>query len=221
MQPQGQKKKNRKMDNENTTTGEAKLTTPLIYQALAKANKLIGAISKGHMNQQQKFKFRGIDDVYNELHPILAECDVFIIPEVVKYEINTIPSKSGGVNIYTRATIRHHFTTSDGSSITTTTIGEAMDNGDKGMNKAMSIALKYALLQLFTIPTEEEKDPDVESPEFDYEAWLGQIYDYLAQATSLQHLSDLFKGLPETAKSDRSVVNEASRLKAIFKSKEQ
>lgn len=197
------------------------MTTPLIYQALAKANKLIGAISKGQMNQQQKFKFRGIDDVYNELHPILAECDVFIIPEVVKYEINTIPSKSGGVNIYTRATIKHHFTTSDGSSITTTTIGEAMDNGDKGMNKAMSISLKYALFQLFTIPTEDAKDPDENTPEFDYEAWLQGVFDYLSQATSLDHLATLFKGLPDTAKSDRSVVNEASRLKAIFKSKEQ
>jgi hypothetical protein len=40
-----------------------------------------------------------------------------------------------------------------------------MDSGDKGMNKAMSIALKYSLLQMLLIPTEEQKDPDASTPE--------------------------------------------------------
>lgn len=191
-----------------------------IYQALAKANKEIGAIAKGQLNQQQKFKFRGIDDVYNELHPILADCEIFIIPEVVNYEVTNIPNKNGGVNIYTRATIKHHFTTSDGSSVTTTTIGEAMDNGDKGMNKAMSISLKYALFQLFTIPTEEAKDPDAESPEFDYDAWVMQNIEYLSQATSLNHLKELFQGLPPQAQYDRAIKAETNRLKALFEAKE-
>lgn len=32
------------------------------------------------------------------------------------------------------------------------------------MNKAMSIALKYALMQMLLIPTEEQKDPDATTP---------------------------------------------------------
>ena len=39
-------------------------------------------------------------------------------------------------------------------------IGEAMDSGDKGTNKSMAIAFKYACFQVFCIPTEEIKDPD-------------------------------------------------------------
>ena len=39
-----------------------------------------------------------------------------------------------------------------------------MDSADKGMNKAMSIALKYALMQMLLIPTKEEKDPDADTP---------------------------------------------------------
>ena len=46
-------------------------------------------------------------------------------------------------------------------------VGEAMDSGDKGMNKAYSIALKYALFQAFLIPTEELKDPDSETHNID------------------------------------------------------
>ena len=40
-----------------------------------------------------------------------------------------------------------------------------MDSGDKATNKAMAIAMKYALFQVFCIPTEEMKDPDAETPE--------------------------------------------------------
>ena len=44
-----------------------------------------------------------------------------------------------------------------------TVVGEGMDSGDKAANKAMAIAHKYALLQTFCIPTEEQKDPDAET----------------------------------------------------------
>ena len=40
-----------------------------------------------------------------------------------------------------------------------------MDSGDKATNKAMAIAMKYALFQVFCIPTDEMKDPDSETPE--------------------------------------------------------
>jgi hypothetical protein len=53
----------------------------------------------------------------------------------------------------------------DCSSIKAVTIGEAMDTGDKASNKAMSTALKYACLQIFCIPTEEEKDTEYQTYE--------------------------------------------------------
>jgi len=48
----------------------------------------------------------------------------------------------------------------DGSFIEISTIGEAIDHSDKAFNKAMSQAFKYALFQVFMIPTEEEKDTE-------------------------------------------------------------
>lgn len=131
-----------------------------IYGAIASIMNETKAIVKSEFNKEQKFKFRSIDNVMNELHDIFAKHNVFIIPEVLDYRISEKPTRSGSVLYYTRATIRHRFTTIDGSEVTTTTVGEAMDAGDKGMNKAMSIALKYALLQMLLIPTIENKDPD-------------------------------------------------------------
>ena len=147
------------------------METKQIYSKMASIMKATKAIAKGQKNEQQNFMFRGIDDIMNELHSIFADNEVFIIPEVVNYDVQEKISEKTyqgqtkkSITYYTRAIIRHHFATTDGSEIVTTTIGEAMDNGDKGMNKAMSIALKYALLQMLLIPTKEDKDPDATTP---------------------------------------------------------
>jgi hypothetical protein len=44
-------------------------------------------------------------------------------------------------------------------------IGEGMDSGDKASNKAMAVAHKYAIIQVFAIPTEDDKDPENDSHE--------------------------------------------------------
>ena len=205
----------------------ANTKSPAIYTALIKANKAIGAIAKNNANQQQHFMFRGVDDVYNELHPILAECGIVIIPEVVNYEVSERQARNG-VLLYTRATILHHFTAEDGSHVTTKVVGEAMDSGDKGMNKAMSIALKYALFQLFTIPTKEDKDPDATSYEIVPQTAVAtpvdttcqsQVEDAvskLAKASTMGELKDIYLSLPTDLKNDRSVKAETERLKGIF-----
>lgn len=205
---------------------ETELKSPAIYPALIKANKAIGAIAKNNSNQQQHFMFRGVDDVYNELHPILAECGIVIIPEVVNYEVSERQARNG-VLLYTRATILHHFTAEDGSHVTTKVVGEAMDSGDKGMNKAMSIALKYALFQLFTIPTKEDKDPDATIYEIvpqtavdtDYQSRVEAAFNELAKAGSFDELVNIYRSLPKEMQDDRSVKAEGARLKAVFAEK--
>lgn len=139
--------------------------TQTIYTAIIGVMKSINAIGKDRKNQQQNFAYRGIDDVMNELHGALADNGVFVVPEVLNEERSTGKSKSGGELYYTRLKIRFTFYAGDGSSVSAVVIGEAMDSGDKASNKALSIGLKYAMLQVFCIPTEDEKDPDAQSPQ--------------------------------------------------------
>ena len=80
--------------------------------------------------------------------------------------------------------------TTDGSYVDTVNVGEAMDSGDKGMNKAMSIALKYSLLQMFLIPTEEPKDPDKETP--DETDFLAMALQEINAAQSIETLSGIY-----------------------------
>lgn len=126
----------------------------------------IGAIGKNKRNAQQGFNFRGIDDVMNTLHPLLAKAHIFIVPTVEEVQREERQTAKGTTLIYTLARVRFEFiSTDDFSGIKTVVYGEGMDSGDKSLNKAMSIAMKYACFQVFCIPTEEMIDPDRESHE--------------------------------------------------------
>lgn len=138
---------------------------PKIYASIAAASSDIEAIAKSKKNQQQGFQYRGIDQFYNEIHPVLAKHQIFTTPEVIDEQRETLASKSGGALHFVRLKIKYKFYAVDGSFIEATVIGEGMDSGDKASNKAMAIAHKYALMQVFTVPTEDLIDPDAESHE--------------------------------------------------------
>lgn len=136
-----------------------------IYKAISAVMEDVGAVGKNNTNQIQKYKFRGIDDVMNALHPAMVKNHVFVAPEVLEERREERPSGKGGLLIYSVVKVKYRFYTDDGSSVEAVVIGEAMDSGDKSMNKAMSAAFKYACFQTFCIPTEEMKDSEIDSPE--------------------------------------------------------
>lgn len=135
-----------------------------IYESITKIMEEIPAIGKTKENTQQHFKFRGIDDVMNTMQPLLAKYKMFVVPEILEQIREERQSSKGGNLIYSICKIKYKFYAEDGSSVEAITIGEGMDSGDKATNKAMAIAMKYALFQVFCIPTEEMKDPDQETP---------------------------------------------------------
>ena len=134
-----------------------------IYQAIADIMKNGCAIGKDKYNAQQKFKYRGIDDVMNTFQPLMAERGIFIVPEVMENHREERASRNGGNLIYSILKVKYTFYAEDGSSISAIVIGEGMDSADKASNKAMAVAMKYAMFQVFCIPTEEMKDPDADS----------------------------------------------------------
>lgn len=136
-----------------------------IFAQMAMVMSEVDAIGKDKTNQQQNFKYRGIDQVYNALNPLLAKHKIFTMPKVLNSEREERTNKNGTVLFYSRITMEYTFYTIDGSSVSCSVIGEGMDSGDKATNKAMAIAHKYALLQTFCIPTEDMPDPDAESHE--------------------------------------------------------
>jgi hypothetical protein len=141
---------------------------PKVYAAIAKVMAEIGrtGISKERNNQQQGFKFRGIDDVYNAMSPLLASAGLCVLPRVTSRQVTERATKSGGVLFYVALDVEFDLCCAeDGSKHTIAVAGEAMDSGDKATNKAMSAAFKYACMQVFCIPTEGNPDADSETHE--------------------------------------------------------
>ena len=135
-----------------------------IYTAMVAVMKEIEPISKARTNQQQKFNFRGVEDFYNVLQPIMAKHGVFCTMEIIDDKFRDRTTASGNLMIQREITYRVNFIASDGSQVSTEAKGEAMDTGDKASNKCASIAHKYALATTFLVPYAEMDDPDEHSP---------------------------------------------------------
>ena len=135
-----------------------------IYEAINAIMQKGYAVGKDRKNEQQRFFYRGIDDVMNVFQPLMAEAGIFMVPEVLEAKREDRQTAKGGNLIYSVLKVKYTFYASDGSGVSATVIGEGMDSGDKASNKAMAVAMKYALFQVFCIPTEEMDDPDAATP---------------------------------------------------------
>ena len=142
----------------------------LIYKKMSDVMREVGAIGKDQKNQAQGFKFRGIDQFVNALYPALIKNGVFMTPRCISesHELNRVVRGNGkeGIDKHVSIKMEYDFYAEDGSKVTIGPIpAEGLDSGDKATNKALSAALKYALIQTFSIPTEDMSEGDLESPE--------------------------------------------------------
>ncbi|MDI3361192.1 ERF family protein [Lelliottia sp. V89_10] len=171
-----------------------------VYKAISAVAREMAevGISKDRENRQQGFSFRGIDQVYNALAPMLAKHGLVILPRITERTVTERVTPKGAVLFYVVVKAEFDFVaTEDGSKHTVVTYGEAMDSGDKATNKAMSIAYKYAAFQTFCIPTEQTAiDPDSEihhvAPQ-DAEAALKEFADKAALSQSVEELQREYK----------------------------
>lgn len=134
-----------------------------VYKAIAAVQGELAkvGIAKANRNSQQGYNFRGIDDVYAALSPLLAKHGLCVIPRVIERTMLEKTTSKGNPLFYVTVHAEFDFVSSeDGSKHTAATYGEAMDSGDKATNKAMSAAYKYAAFMAFAIPTEGDNDAD-------------------------------------------------------------
>jgi hypothetical protein len=134
-----------------------------VYKAINAVQQALVAegIGKDRRNQQQGYNFRGIDDIYNAVSPILAKSGLCILPRVLSRDCVERQTQKGGTIFYVIVEVEFDFVAAeDGTKHIVKTYGEAMDSADKATNKAMSAAYKYAIMQAFAIPTEGDNDAD-------------------------------------------------------------
>jgi hypothetical protein len=136
-----------------------------IFAALSAVMSDVSSVSKDERNTGQGFNFRGIDAVVNAVGPALRKHGVIVVPRVQSCDYATIEiGEKRKATAHVRVIVEYIFIAQDGSTISCTTAGEAMDGGDKATAKAMSVAFRIALLQALALPT-SEPDPDASSYE--------------------------------------------------------
>lgn len=136
-----------------------------IFAAMSAVMNDVSSVSKDERNAGQGFNFRGIDAVVNAVGPSLRKHGVIVVPRVQSCDYSTIEiGEKRKATAHVRVLVEYIFIAHDGSTISCTTAGEAMDAGDKATAKAMSVAFRIALLQALALPT-SEPDPDASSYE--------------------------------------------------------
>jgi hypothetical protein len=134
-------------------------SAPQIYGLLSHVMAEVKAVGKTGFNEQQRYNFRGIDAVVNALGPAMRKHGIVPVPKVKKVDYRETMTTGNKPTREVTVQVRYRFYAPDGSYVDAHVIGESLDQSDKGSAKAMSVAYRIALLQVFALPT-DEPDPD-------------------------------------------------------------
>ncbi|MFI0736440.1 ERF family protein [Streptomyces sp. NPDC021225] len=135
---------------------------PRIFSVVNAVMRDTVPVGKNQENQQQRYKFRGIDDVMSAMAGPMRAHGLFILPSIADHRAERRGEKMTHVVI----TMRYHVYGPAGDCLVADVPGEASDFADKATNKAQSAALKYLLFTLFMIPVDGRSidDGDREHP---------------------------------------------------------
>lgn len=135
-----------------------------VHEAVKAVMEKVRAVGKDGINQQQRFRFRGIDATVNALSPVMREVGLTVHPVLVSKDRGQAQTGKGAMMNTVDVVVDYVFTGPAGDTFTARAPGEAFDSGDKATAKAMSVAFRTCLLQTFALPT-EDNDPDAEAHE--------------------------------------------------------
>lgn len=178
------------------------MSAPRVYAAIcAVTAELAGSgIAKAHVNQDERYAYRSIDDVMKAIAPLLAQHRLCILPRVLERTSDERRAGKDGVLHHVALTVAFDIVSArDGSSHTVIAQGEALDAGDKATAKAMSAAYKQATLQAFCVPVEASEDGDARTyrftspaeppdPDQGWEQWSRDIQDMIGICESTEAL---------------------------------
>lgn len=131
-----------------------------IFQIIPKIREEVGVIRKDQQaTGGARYSYRGTDAVINALAPVLNKYGVFTTVE--DHEFHHSSGVTASNKVLTTVTLlkRVRFYGPKGDYVESVTAGENSDYSDKATGGASTYAYRYALVQTFVLPTDED-DPD-------------------------------------------------------------
>jgi ERF superfamily len=132
-----------------------------LRQKLAEVRRRIGYIQKRGHNERGNYRYVTAADIAGAVGDLLAELGVVIVPSLES--ISYVPTRNSSGQIERVACVIMSYTFTDVISAEKVTVkvpGEGLDGGDKATYKAMTGALKYALLQSFLLASGDDPEDD-------------------------------------------------------------
>ena len=129
-----------------------------LREKFAEVRRRLGYVQKRGHNERHNYSYVTAADLAGSVGDILAELGVVVIPQL--QSISTEPPRSSSERI-ARIVMNYRFVDAkSGEELTVRVAGEGADAGDKAPYKAMTGALKYALLQSFLLATGDDPEDE-------------------------------------------------------------
>ena len=131
-----------------------------LREKFTEVRRRLGYVQKRGHNERHNYSYVTAADLAGSVGDILAELGVVVIPQL--QSISTEPPRSSSDRI-ARVVMNYRFVDArSGEELTVRVAGEGADAGDKAPYKAMTGALKYALLQPFLLATGDDPRTNVQ-----------------------------------------------------------
>jgi hypothetical protein len=132
-----------------------------LRQKLALVRRRLGYIQKRGHNELHNYSYVTAADLAGAVGDIVAELGVLVIPRLESISHEPVRNGSGAGEHLTHVVMNYSFVDIDtAEEITVKIAGEGVDAGDKAPYKAMTGALKYALLQSFLLATGDDPEDE-------------------------------------------------------------
>lgn len=151
--------------NPNITHFPAPQTLPAqgrpLARKLAQVLLNIHRVPKNGRNEFHKYDYVYESDLVDHIRNKLAEQGIAIFPSVTAHTVEEIKDARNRTAYLTTVTLEVSLIDGEsGDMVTTTWVGQGLDNGDKGYYKAYTGAIKYFLLKTFLISTGDDPEND-------------------------------------------------------------
>ena len=129
-----------------------------LREKFAEVRRRLGYVQKRGHNERHNYSYVTAADLAGSVGDILAELGVVVIPQLQSISTETPRSSSERI---ARIVMNYRFVDArSGEELTVRVAGEGADPGDKAPYKAMTGALKYALLQSFLLATGDDPEDE-------------------------------------------------------------
>jgi hypothetical protein len=156
--------------DESAAREDTSFTAPMfaqlsLRQKLAVVRRRISYVQKRGHNERNNYNYVTAADIAGAVGDMLAELGVVVVPRLES--ISHEPARTGRSEVEHLARVVMAYTFMDvdtAEEITVKVAGEGLDAGDKAPYKAMTGALKYALLQSFLLATGDDPEEERTNP---------------------------------------------------------